>query len=73
VKWDFHHNRMPMTVLMLTTMLNAGLVINFLNGSIGSTGFVLNSIQIYALAGLELAGVIIAYVIGKRRTTTVLF
>jgi hypothetical protein len=73
MKWDFHNNRMPMTVLMLITLLNAGLAINFFIASIDGTGFVFNGIQIYVLAGLELAGVIVAYVVNKRRNTTVSF
>ena len=73
MKWDFHNNRIPMTVLMLITILNAGLAINFLIASIGSTGFGLHGIQIHVLAGLELAVVIVAYVVSKRRNTTVSF
>jgi hypothetical protein len=73
LKLDFHNNRVPMTVLTLITALNVGLVINFLTANIGAAGFVLNGIQIYVLAGLELAGVIVAYVVSKRRNTTVPF
>jgi hypothetical protein len=73
LKLDFHNNRVPMTVLILITVLNVGLVINFLTANIGAAGFVLNGIQIYVLAGLELAGVIVAYVVSKRRNTTVPF
>jgi uncharacterized membrane protein YuzA (DUF378 family) len=73
LKLDFHNNRVPMTVLTLITALNVGLVINFLTANIGGTGFVLNGIQLYVLVGLELAGVIVAYVVSKRRNTTVSF
>ena len=73
LKLDFHNNRMSMTVLTLITVLNVGLVINFLTANIGGAGFVLNGIPIYVLAGLELAGVIVAYVVSKRRNTTVSF
>jgi uncharacterized membrane protein YuzA (DUF378 family) len=58
-----------MTVLTLITALNVGLVFNVLTANIGGTEFVLNGIQIYVLAGLELAGVIVAYVVSKRRNT----
>jgi hypothetical protein len=59
-----------MTVLTLITVLNVGLVINFLTANIGGAGFVLSGIQLYVLVGLELAGVIAAYVVSKRRNTT---
>ena len=71
LKLDFHNNRGPMTALTLITALNVGLIISFLTANIGGTGFVLNGIPIYVLAGLELAGVIVAYVVSKHRNTTV--
>jgi hypothetical protein len=64
---------MPLTILMLITVLNVGLVINLLIAHIGSAGLALSGMQIYVLAGLELVGVIFAYVVGKRRTTTAYF
>ena len=73
LKWDFHNNRMPMTVLILITCLNVGLVINFLLANIGGTALGLNTLQIYVLGGLELLGVIGAYIAGTRKTTTVSF
>ena len=73
LKLDLHNNRVPLTVLMLITALNVGLVINFLIAHIGGAGFVLNGIQIYVLAGLELAVVIVAYVVSKRRNTIISF
>jgi uncharacterized membrane protein YuzA (DUF378 family) len=72
-KLDFNNNRMPMTVLILITALNIGLVINFLIPSIGGPAFGLNSLQIYVLVGLELLGVIGSYVAGKRKKTNVSF
>ena len=73
MKWDVHNNQMPMAVLTLITTLNIALVINFLIANTGASGFVLSGTQIYTLAGLELAGVIVAYVIGNRRNATVSF
>lgn len=73
MKWDFHNNQISMAVLILITALNIGLVINFLTASTGGTGFGFNGIQLYILAGLEMAGVIAAFVIGKRTNTTVSF
>ncbi len=72
-KLDFNNNRMPMTVLILITALNIGLVINFLIPSIGGPALGLNSLQIYVLVGLELLGVIGSYVAGKRKKTTCIF
>jgi len=73
MKWDVHNNQMPMAVLTLITILNTGLVINFLIANTGAGGFVLSGTLIYILAGLELAGVIAAYAIGNRRNATVSF
>jgi hypothetical protein len=73
MKWDLYNNKMPLTILMLITVLNVGLVINLLIAHIGSAGLALSGMQIYVLAGLELAGVIFAYVVGKRRTTIAYF
>lgn len=68
---DFHNNRGLITALTLITALNVGIVISFLTANSSGTGLVANGIQIYVLAGLELAGVFAAYVISKRRHTTV--
>ena len=73
MEWDFHNNKMPMAVLVLITALNIGVVINILTVNLGGPGFGLSGIQLYILAGLELAGVISAYIIAKRRNTTVSF
>ena len=73
MKWDVHNNQMPMTVLALITVLNIGLVINFLIANAGAAGLVLSGKQIYALAGLELAGIIIAYRAGRRRNAAASF
>lgn len=73
MRWDFYNNKMPLAILMLITVLNVGLVINFLIAHIGSAGLVLSGMQISVLPGLELAGVIYVYVVGKRRTTTAYF
>jgi hypothetical protein len=73
MKWDFHNNQISMAVLILITALNIGLIINFLTANTGGTGFGFNGIQLYVLAGLELAGVIAACMISKRRNTTVSF
>lgn len=73
LKLDFDNNRGPMAILTLVTVLNIGLVISFLAAYIGGVGLVLNSIHVYALVGLELAGVIFAYVVSKRRNATVAF
>ena len=73
MKWDFHNNPISMAVLILITALNIGLVINFLTANTGGTGFGFNGIQLYVLAGLELAGVIAACMISKRRNTTISF
>lgn len=70
-KLDFRNNRGPMTALTLITALNVGLIISFLTANIGGTGFVLSGIQLNVLVGLELAGVILAYVVSKRRNTIV--
>lgn len=72
-KLDFNNNRMPMTVLVLITALNIGLVIKFLIPSIDGPAFGLNSLQLYVLVGLELLGVIGSYVAGKRKKTAVSF
>lgn len=53
--------------------LNVDLVINLLIAQIGGAWIGLNGMQIYVLAALELAVVIFAYVVGKRRTTTAYF
>ena len=73
LKWDFHNNRMPVTVLALITCLNVGLVISFLIAYISGTALGLNTLQIYVLVGLELLGVIGAYVAGKHKNSTVSF
>ena len=62
-----------LAILMLITILNVGLVINLLIAQIGGAWIGLNGMQIYVLAALELAVVIFAYVVGKRRTTTAYF
>jgi hypothetical protein len=72
-KREYRNNLMPAAVLLLITLLNINLVINFLTANIGDTVFVLNSIRLYVLVGLELAVVIVAYVVSKRRNTTVSF
>ena len=70
-KLDFDNNQGPMAVLTFITALNVVLMISFLSVSIGGTGFVFTGIQFNVLVGLELAGVIFAYVVRKRRNTTV--
>jgi len=67
------YHLMPITVLTLITVLNIGILILFLTAYTGGTTFVLSSMQVYVLAGLELAGVVAAYRAGKRRKTTVPF
>ena len=69
-KPEFHNNRMPVTVLILITTLNIGLLINFLVANIGVIALSLSALQIYLLAGLELFCVIVAYVAGKQRMRT---
>ena len=73
MKSNIHNNQFPMAVFILITALNIGLVVTFLMPDINGTGFALNGIQIYALAGLELAAVIIAYALSKRRDTSATF
>lgn len=73
LKLDFHNNKGPMTVLTLITVLNISLVISFLTAHIGGATFDITGIGLYALVGLELAGVIVAYLVSKRRNTTVSF
>jgi hypothetical protein len=73
MKWDLYNNKMPLAILMLITVLNVSIVISLLIAQVGGSGFGLSSIQIYFLVGLELAVVIFACVIGKRRTTTAYF
>jgi hypothetical protein len=73
LKLDFHNNKGPMTVLTLITVLNISLVISFLTAHIGGARFDITGIGLYALVGLELAGVIVAYLVSKRRNTTVSF
>ncbi len=66
MKWDFQNNRMSMTALLLITLLNVGIVTSFLNINMGTSGNGLNGNQIYVLAGLELAAVLVAYVVSRR-------
>jgi hypothetical protein len=73
MKRDSLDNWMPLATLMLITVLNVGIVISLLIAQVGGSRFGLNSIQVYVLVGLELAVVISAYVIGKRRTPTAYF
>jgi uncharacterized membrane protein len=73
MKSTIHNNQFPIAVFVLITVLNIGLVINFLMPNINGTGFALSGIQVYALAGLELAAVIITYTLSKRRATSVSF
>ncbi len=73
MKSTIHNNQFPIAVFVLITALNIGLVINFLMPNINGTGFALSGIQVYALAGLELAAVIITYTLSKRRATSVSF
>jgi hypothetical protein len=72
-KREYRNNLMPAAVLLSITLLNISLVINFLTANIVDTVFVLNSIRLYVLVGLELAVVIVAYVVSKRRNTIVSF
>jgi hypothetical protein len=73
MKRDFHNNDMPLIVLRLITALNLGMLLNFLFAQMGGVEFFLNAMQIYIVAGLELAGVIFAYLVAKRRNTTLFF
>lgn len=70
-KLDFDNNQGPVAALTLIVALNVILMISFLSVNIGGTGFLLTGIQISVLVGLELAGVIFAYAVYKRRNTTV--
>lgn len=65
------HHLMPISVLILITALNVGIIGLFLMAHTGATGFVISGMQVYILAGVEFAGVIAAYSVGKRRNTTV--
>jgi hypothetical protein len=67
---DFHDNKGPMATLILITVLNISLVISFLTANIAGAGFYPNGIGLYAFVALELAGVIVAYLICKRRNAT---
>jgi hypothetical protein len=49
------------------------MLLNFLFAQMGGVEFFLNAMQIYIVAGLELAGVIFAYLVAKRRNTTLFF
>jgi len=69
----FHNNKVPMTILTLITLLNISLVISFLTANINGTGFDFLGIGLYILVGLELAGVIVAYLVSKRRNATAQF
>ena len=69
----FHNINVPMTILTLITLLNISLVISFLTANINGTGFDFLGIGLYILVGLELAGVIVAYLVSKRRNATAQF
>jgi hypothetical protein len=69
VEWDFHNKQISVAVLVLITVLNVGLVINFLMVNSDGTNSGLNGVQIYILVALELACVFVAYVGSKRRNT----
>ena len=73
LKLDFHNNKVPMTVLTFITILNISLIIRFLTAHIGGAGFDITGIGLYVLVGLELAGVIVAYLVSRRRNTIVHF
>jgi hypothetical protein len=49
------------------------MLLNFLFAQMGGVEFFLNAMQIYIVAGLELAGVIFSYLVAKRRNTTLFF
>jgi hypothetical protein len=73
MKSNIRNNQFPMAVFILITALNIGLIVNFLMPNINGAGPALNGIQIYALAALELAAVIITYALSQRRDTPTTF
>ena len=63
---DLHHNRVLISVLCLITGLNLALVSYFLGASSGGTAAVFNGVQLYVLAVVELALIVITYRASKR-------
>lgn len=64
---DTQNQLMPITVLMVITVLNVGILTLFLTAYIGASSLILSNNQIYVLAGLELVCVLVAYMVGRRR------
>lgn len=62
---DFHNNWRPMAILAFITVLNVSLIISVLTSAAGSLSFIFDHFQLAALVGLELAAVILAYLVGK--------
>lgn len=67
---DLHDNRGLVGVLCLITALNLGLVSYFLGGNSGGTAAVFNGVQLYVLAVVELAVIVITYRANKRTKKT---
>ncbi len=64
---DTQNQLMPITVLVVITVLNVGILTFFLTAYIGVSSLILSNNQIYVLAGLELVCVLVAYMVGRRR------